>query len=183
MHTCIREITQIAVPDRRCVNIEKPSPTPIKCNTQECGTVIRGAWSGHWGACTGSCGRGIQHYVLQCIQEPSAGAGTVVLRHDNCQLPKPPASSRPCVLPPCDDVIDNELPRSIENVGEEKVFKEWTVGYWSQVNSLSLATIIQNTHLSRIYNSKYYNSTEDKRISKGNTCVNFPCTPNLSKYS
>lgn len=138
--SCIREYTQTPVLERRCAGIEKPAPHPIKCNVQECPP----RWGGQWGGCTGSCGRGLQRYMLQCEQE-AGGDKTVVVEDSLCPKPRPQETSRACVLPPCEEdeenAIDNELhqrPDVVSSSSKTGNVKEWTVGAWSQVSEQNM---------------------------------------------
>lgn len=120
----MRERNKAPVPEARCVNLQVPTPATLTCNTEEC--PAQGRWSGKWGPCTGSCGHGIQHYILQCHQKSSNEKSTVI-PDKACPQPKPSAGRRPCQLPPCESESDNELPQNPHSV------KEWVVGQWSQV--------------------------------------------------
>lgn len=129
--TCIREYTQTPVLERRCASIEKPTPHPIKCNVQDCPSH----WGGYWATCSGSCGQGVQKYVLQCEQE--SNGRTIVVDESSCPKPRPQETSRACSLSPCEDTIDNELHQrpdvSSSSPSKTGSVKEWSVGPWSQV--------------------------------------------------
>lgn len=117
---CTRELHHTPVSERRCAHLEKPTHY-IHCNQHECPLQ----WGGHWGQCTGSCGQGVQHYLVQCIKETN---GLTSVESDSlCAPPKPTASSRPCSLPACDE-SDNEL-HPDERM--HKSFSDWIVGSWS----------------------------------------------------
>lgn len=107
--------------------MERPSPQTIKCNVQDCPPH----WGGHWDTCTGSCGQGVQKYILQCEQDLNGGR-TAVVSESSCPRPKPEETSRPCELPPCENTIDNELHQALSN-DVRSANKEWTVGPWSEV--------------------------------------------------
>lgn len=117
--------------DRRCANIEKPAPHPIKCNVQDC----QSHWGGYWGVCSGSCGQGVQKYILQCEQE--SNGRKIVVDESSCPKPRPQETTRACSLPPCEDTIDNELHQrpdvSSSSSSKTGSVKNWDVGPWSQV--------------------------------------------------
>lgn len=122
---CIREHSQTQVLDRRCANLEKPMPQLIKCNQHEC-TINSARWNGVWGLCTGSCGQGVQQFVVQCHLEMQGRVS--VVNDAMCPQPKPHPAARPCTLAPCQETNDNEIHTS----------DEWNVGSWSAVSTVKM---------------------------------------------
>ncbi|XP_017773534.1 PREDICTED: thrombospondin type-1 domain-containing protein 4-like [Nicrophorus vespilloides] len=131
--TCVREHNQTPVMDRRCMHVEKPTPHPIRCNTKDCPP----RWGGHWGPCTGSCGEGLQEYVVQCISELNTGR-TSVQNDASCPQPKPTASSQSCNLQPCDSTSENDLYPD-DRHSKTKSYGTWITGQWTQC-SMSCGT-------------------------------------------
>lgn len=162
IYTCIREITQTPVPERRCIHLEKPAMPQLRCNMHSCaddGDDLSGAeqrvdapplppintpqghWAGRWEPCNVSCGQGVQHYRVHCIQEIGAAGRTVTLSDSDCPPPKPAENRRACALAPCDpnrskdvdDPSDNELPRHPEDRLKKTwpPYADWQTGPWS----------------------------------------------------
>ncbi|KAL3288916.1 hypothetical protein HHI36_003361 [Cryptolaemus montrouzieri] len=123
--TCVRELTQTPVPDKRCAHLDKPNDNPIRCNIQDCPPK----WSGHWSTCSVSCGTGIQRYIIQCKQELNTGR-EVVLDDIKCSgRPKPLLKTQTCTLIAC-DISNNEVPRS-PDFRSNTLEGEWIVREWS----------------------------------------------------
>lgn len=124
-YTCVREHGHTPVSDKRCSHLERPIQQQIRCNTQPCAAF----WGGVWSACTGSCGQGLQHFVVTCQQDRG---GKPIAVHDNvCSTPKPNPSSRPCKLPSCETRSDNEINQRVDSSNKVEVH-EWKMGPWSQ---------------------------------------------------
>ncbi|KAF5283828.1 hypothetical protein FQA39_LY04648 [Lamprigera yunnana] len=126
IYSCIKEHGHSTVSDKRCSHLERPTPQQIRCNTQPCPAF----WGGTWGTCSGSCGHGVQHFVVNCQQESLAGQ-LLVVNDAACRKPKPNTSSRPCKLPSCESETDNEVYLQPETNNIVEV-SEWIVGPWSQ---------------------------------------------------
>lgn len=125
--SCVREHTQTPVPEKRCAHLERPIPQQIRCSTQACPAY----WGGVWGPCSGSCGQGVQNFVLHCQQDASSGQ-TMIVNDGACVRNKPIASSRPCRLAPCDNEADNELHQNPDADNMVVDVQEWKLGPWSQ---------------------------------------------------
>lgn len=132
--TCVREHTQTPVPNKRCYNLDKPPQQQIRCNIIACPAH----WGGTWGPCSGSCGQGTQNFIPQCIQDTPTGV-SVVVSSNLCQQSKPISTNRPCPLPTCRDVVDNEVYQSTNSKSTAATSGEiydWKVGSWSPVSLL-----------------------------------------------
>lgn len=127
IYSCVREHAQTTVSEKRCSYTHRPLPQQVRCNVQACPAY----WGGIWGPCLGSCGQGVQHFILHCQQELSGKLVTV--GEALCVRSKPMTSSRPCtLLPSCNSPSDNEIHHNSDSNNMIEVH-EWQVGTWSQV--------------------------------------------------
>ncbi|XP_044744505.1 thrombospondin type-1 domain-containing protein 4-like isoform X2 [Coccinella septempunctata] len=123
--SCVRELTQTPVPDRRCAHLEKPNSNPIRCNIQDCPP----RWSGSWSSCSVSCGSGIQQYVSQCKQELNTRREVIVDDVQCSGRPRPLLKTKSCTQVDC-DLINNEVPKN-KNFKSNQIERDWLVGDWS----------------------------------------------------
>ncbi|XP_045460910.1 thrombospondin type-1 domain-containing protein 4-like isoform X2 [Harmonia axyridis] len=124
--SCVRELTQTPVPDRRCLHLEKPNSSPIRCNIQDCPPK----WGGYWSSCSATCGSGFQRFVVQCKQELNTGREVVVDDVQCSGRPRPLVKTQTCNSQVDCDLINNEVPEN-PNFKSGKLDKEWLVGDWS----------------------------------------------------
>nr|CAD7423667.1 unnamed protein product [Timema monikensis] len=97
MVVCVREHSQITVPERRCGYQEKPHPQTIRCNNKPCPAE----WvPGEWGECSVTCGDGVQTRDMICKQEITP---TLTMKVAEGACLKPPSQSRTqaCQRPEC----------------------------------------------------------------------------------
>ncbi|XP_063226232.1 ADAMTS-like protein 4 isoform X2 [Bacillus rossius redtenbacheri] len=97
MTVCVRESTQVAVPDKRCSHSEKPRPQLMRCNTKPCPAEWVAA---DWGECSATCGDGVQSRELACKQEITASL-TMKVADGACLRPPQHARTQPCHRPAC----------------------------------------------------------------------------------
>nr|XP_022913821.1 thrombospondin type-1 domain-containing protein 4 isoform X1 [Onthophagus taurus] len=172
--TCVREISQTPVLQKRCNHLERPPTIPVSCNTQKCPEIN---WGGHWGPCTGSCGEGVQNYLLKCMEEEPQTGRMLTVDDGRCPQPKPTASSRSCTLPSCENSILNALPQTVE-VDNRKSYHKWHVSPWSQC-SVTCGT----GHRTREVSCPSTQCRPDLRPTHAEHCDEGPCPDPTGKPS
>ncbi|XP_019865966.1 thrombospondin type-1 domain-containing protein 4 [Aethina tumida] len=126
--TCVREHSQVPVIDKRCSHVEKPRTPPIQCNIDPCPATAR--WmGGYWGQCSVTCGEGVEEFIHECRQD--VGNGRSVLVNEAACPKRPNAETRACNRAPCENINDNELPKTEGDPTFRSGRREWTVGIWS----------------------------------------------------
>lgn len=111
--------------------MEKPRTPPIQCNIDPCPATAR--WmGGYWGQCSVTCGEGVEEFIHECRQD--VGNGRSVLVNEAACPKRPNAETRACNRAPCENINDNELPKTEGDPTFRSGRREWTVGIWSAVS-------------------------------------------------
>ncbi|KAF5280293.1 hypothetical protein FQR65_LT03102 [Abscondita terminalis] len=126
LYSCVKEHGHSTVSDKRCSHLDRPTTQQIRCNSQPCPAF----WGGTWSTCSGSCGQGVQNFIVHCQQESPTGQ-LLIVNDGICKKVKPATSSRPCRLSPCENESDNEVNLQ-PNSSNMVQIHEWKVGPWSQ---------------------------------------------------
>uniref|UniRef100_A0AC35U444 Peptidase M12B domain-containing protein n=1 Tax=Rhabditophanes sp. KR3021 TaxID=114890 RepID=A0AC35U444_9BILA len=105
-----------------CQDSEKPK------NVDACHLAPCTYWlPRQWGACSVTCGKGIQRRSLSCIR------GTVATHLFECDVNTKPKESKGCERDPCQDETTRnniQVQSSLENAPSPRIF--WATGSWSE---------------------------------------------------
>lgn len=123
---CVREQSQMQVPERRCHHLEKPVGQSIRCNTRPCPAKWR---AGAWGECSVSCGDGFRSRELECVQEVTPVL-TMRVADGACIEPRVLPVKEACSMSPCDK-HEGKLPADDHPVPKPK----WNAEPWSECSS------------------------------------------------
>ncbi|KAK9874024.1 hypothetical protein WA026_002378 [Henosepilachna vigintioctopunctata] len=165
--SCVRELTQTPVSDKRCAHLDKPNANPIRCNIQDCPPK----WSGYWSSCSVTCGTGIQRYLIHCKQELNTGREVLVDDAQCSGRPKPKFKTRTCTEIACDNINNNEIPRT-PDFRSSSAEGRWLVGDWSEC-SVTCGT----GHRSRSVTCTSGECRPDNRPSHAEYCSLPKCAP------
>ncbi|XP_023290468.1 thrombospondin type-1 domain-containing protein 4 isoform X2 [Orussus abietinus] len=121
-YICVREHTQMQVPEKRCHALEKPKLVQLRCNVRPCPPKWR---SGPWSECSASCGKGVRVRELECVQEVNPML-TMRVPDGACMDLKTLPVSESCETSSCED-------RSRMTHAAPAPY--WDVGTWSQCST------------------------------------------------
>ncbi|GLH11132.1 Uncharacterized protein GBIM_15973, partial [Gryllus bimaculatus] len=141
---CVREHGQTPVPERRCAGLQRPPPQMLRCAIKPCPAQWTG---GDWGACSVTCGLGVQARGLLCQQQVTPTL-TMTVAAGACLGPEPSADALPrtrrCLLPACEgagpsaragadgDGGDPGLPPAPQPAPRPGAGSRWHAGPWSK---------------------------------------------------